>query len=115
MNEIYESTFVALTQYRKTRHGGYGDSGQWASALYFVGIRSGPAGPDKFAAYIHDSRFVSNDLFVGSDGPVNMTVRVEKNTFTLAADPPPTEGHQPFWKIGPELEAAITAGGNRFE
>ena len=30
MNEIYGNTIVALTSYRKTRHGGYGDSGQWA-------------------------------------------------------------------------------------
>ncbi|MBM4034375.1 MAG: hypothetical protein FJ291_21735 [Planctomycetes bacterium] len=115
MNEIADNTFVALTEYRKTRHGGYGDSGQWACPLYFVGMDRGPAQPGKHSAWVHDNRFISNDLFIGATGPVNMTVRIEKNTFTLAAAPPPTEGRQPFFKLGPELEAAIRAGANRFE
>ncbi|MBM4043083.1 MAG: hypothetical protein FJ290_31725 [Planctomycetes bacterium] len=115
MNEIADNTFVALTEYRKTRHGGYGASGQWACPLYFVGMDKGPAEPRKWSAWIHDNRFISNDLFVGATGPVNMTVRIEKNAFTLASAPPPTEGRQPFWKLGPAVEAAIKAGGNRFE
>jgi len=115
MNEIADNTFVALTEYRKTRHGGYGASGQWASAIYLVGMEKGPAEAGKYSAWIHDNRFVSNDLFVGSYRPVNMTVRIEKNTFELATDPPPTETHQPFWRIGPELEAAVKAGGNVFK
>jgi len=115
MNEIAGNTFVALTQHRKTRHGGYGDSGQWAAAIYFVGMNKGPAEPGKYSAWIHHNRFVSNDLFLGSYRPVNMTVRIEKNTFVLATDPPPTESHAPFWRIGPALEAAVRAGGNTFE
>ncbi|HUT37451.1 MAG TPA: hypothetical protein VNE39_28480 [Planctomycetota bacterium] len=115
MNEIADNTFVALTEYRKTRHGGYGASGQWASAIYLVGMTKGSAEQGKYSAWVHDNRFLSNDLFVGAGSPVNMTVRIEKNTFTLATDPPLTEGRQPFWKIGPDLENAVKAGGNRFE
>jgi hypothetical protein len=115
MNEIYSNTFVALTEYRKTRHGGYGDSGQWAAAIYFVGMDKGPAEAGNHSAFIHDNRFESNDLFLGSTSPVNMTVRIEKNTFVLASEPPPTETHAPFRRIGQELEKAVEAGGNVFE
>ena len=33
MNGIHDNTFVALTHYQQTRHGAYGDSGQWASSI----------------------------------------------------------------------------------
>ncbi len=115
MNEIADNTFVALTEYRKTRHGGYGASGQWACPLYLVGMDKGPAEPGKHSAWVHGNRFLSNDLFIGASSPVNMTVRIENNTFTLVPDPPPTEGRQPFWRIGPDIEKAVKAGGNRFE
>ena len=115
MNEVADNTFVALTEYRKTRRGGYGDAGQWASAIYLVGMDKGPAEPGKHSIWMHGNRFISNDNFIGSQRPVNMTVRIEDNTFILAAEPPPTESHQPFWRIGPQLEAAVKAGGNRFE
>ena len=111
MNEIFGNTFVALTQYRETRHGGYGDSGQWAAAIYFVGMQKGPAEPGNYSAWIHDNRFLTNDLFAGSYEPVNMTIRIEKNSFKLAAEPPPTEGRKPFWRLGPALEEAIRAPG----
>jgi len=42
-------------------------------------------------------------------------VRIENNTFTLATQPPPTEGHRPFQRIGPALERVIRAGGNSFQ
>ena len=113
-NEVYSNTFVALTQYRRTRHGGYGRSGQWASAIYLVGMTRGAAAQGKHAIFIHDNRFVSNDLFVGAQRPVTMTVRIESNTFTLAKSPPPVEGRQPFRRIGPALEAAIERGRNSF-
>ncbi len=115
MNEVAGNTFVALTEYRKTRHGGYGDSGQWAAAIYFVAMDKGPADPGKWSAWIHHNRFVSNDIFIGSHRPVNMTVRIEKNTFVLATDPPPTDTHAPFWRVGPLLETAVKAGRNTFE
>jgi len=115
MNEIHGNTFIALTTYPRTRHGGYGRSGQWASAIYLVGMQKGPAEQGRYAAWIHDNRFVSNDLFVGSYRPVNMTVRIEKNTFALARAPAPTQTHSAFWRIGPQLEARVKAGGNTFE
>ena len=117
MNEVYGNTIVALTTYAKTRHGGYGTSGQWASAIYFVGMTHGPAEQGKYSIWIHDNKFISNDLFASTDdrGGVNMTVRIEKNTFELAQDPPPTDGHKPFQNLGPELEASIKAGNNTFQ
>ena len=115
MNEVYGNTFVALTEYRRTRHGGYGDSGQWASSIYFVGMKSGPAEEGKHSIYVHDNRFLSNDLFVSSGAPVNMTVRVERNTFVLATQPPPTAGHKPFRGLGAALTQAIRSGGNVFQ
>jgi hypothetical protein len=54
-------------------------------------------------------------MSAGSRGGVPNTVRVERNTFTLAADPPPTEGHAPFRNLGPDLEAAVMSGANTFE
>lgn len=116
MNEVWGNTVVALTEYRKSRHGPYGKAGEWAAALYFVGMtRRGPARPGAYAAWVHDNRFVSNDIFAGANGPVNMTVRIENNAFTLATEPSPTETHAPFWRIGPALQRAIIAGKNRLE
>jgi len=114
LNEVYDNTFVALTTYRETRHGGYGRSGQWAAAIYLVGMAHGPARPDAYAILIRNNRFISNDLFVSASQPVNMTVRIEGNRFALANDPPPTEGRTPFRRIGESLEAAVKAGGNVF-
>ena len=115
MNQVYDNTFVALTTYGKARHGGYGRSGEWASAMYLVGMDQGPAEPGRWAASIVGNRFISNDAFVGSEGPVTATVRIEGNTFRVAGDPPPTEGRAPFWGHGADLEATLKAGGNTFE
>jgi hypothetical protein len=97
MNEVWNNTIIALTEYKQTRIGGYGTSGQWASAIYFVGMKNGPAEAGKYSAYVHDNKFISNHLFVSSGEPVNMTIRIEKNTFTLAQDPPPapSASHRP--------------------
>ncbi len=67
MNEIFGNTFIGITTYRQPRHGGYGDTGQWATAIMFVGMDKGPAEPGKYAAYIHDNTFFSNDLFLNSN------------------------------------------------
>lgn len=109
MNEIYDNDIVALTHYRRERFGGYGNSGQWASAIHFVGMTHGPAPAGKYSAYIHDNRFVTNHLFASSGRPVTQTVRIEKNTFTLAKDPPPTPAKTRFRRLG-ELERAVRAG-----
>ena len=114
MNEIHDNDIVALTHYRAARIGGYGDAGQWASAIHFVGMTHGTAAGGKYSAYIHDNRFVTNHLFVSSSRPVTQTVRIEKNRFTLAADPPPVVAKTRFRRIGP-LRPLIEAGGNTFK
>jgi len=114
MNQVYENTFVALTEYSKTRHGGYGDSGQWASTIHFVGMNQGTARQDRYSIFIHDNRFIGNDLFVSSNKRVNMTVRIERNTFIVTAKPPPTEGRKNFRNIGASLGNRIKKGGNHY-
>jgi hypothetical protein len=114
MNEVYENTFVALTEYRKAHHGPYGASGQWAAAVYLVAMVNDPADPGKHAVLVRDNQFISNDVFIAATREVNMTLRIENNTFRLAADPPPTEGHGRFRNIGPALQKAIECGGNAF-
>lgn len=117
MNEVYRNTFIALTEYEKTHHGGYGASGQWASAVYFVGMTKGPAEEGKYSICLHDNTFISNHLFVsaGWRQEVSMTVRVEDNVFRLAKEPKPAQGHQPFRGIGERLISGIKEGGNTFE
>jgi hypothetical protein len=107
MNEVHDNVFVALTEYTETRHGGYGDSGQWASAIHFVGMDKGEAQQRMYSILIHDNRFISNDLFASSGGPVNMTVRIEENVFTLSDELPPTEKREDFRRLGALLEAQI--------
>jgi hypothetical protein len=109
MNEVFDNTIIALTEYSETQHGPYGESGQWAASIYFVGMDSGAASGDNYSVYIHDNEFTSNDLFVASGSAPNMTIRIENNTFTLADDPPPTTDRTDFRNIGAELEAAIEA------
>ena len=113
MNEIHDNDIVALTHYRTERIGGYGNSGQWASAIHFVGMTHGRAPAGKYSVYIHDNRFVTNHLFVSSSRPVTQTVRIEKNRFTLAKDPPPVQAGTRLRKLGP-LQRLIETGGNTF-
>ena len=71
----------------------------------------------KYAIWIHDNQFYSNHLFASTGsgrGGVNMTIRIEKNTFTLARDPAPVAGHAAFRNLGAQMEQRIKAGGNRF-
>ena len=113
MNQINNNDIVALTYYRTERIGGYGNSGQWASAIHLVGMKNGKAPRGKYSAYIHDNRFVTNHLFVSSSHPVTQTVRIEKNRFSLAKDPSPVPAKTRFRKTGP-LQQLIEAGGNTF-
>ena len=78
-------------------------------------MQNGPADEGKYSAYIHDNTFVSNDLFVGSTAPVDMTVRFEGNTFRLADSPSPTDGRVDFRRLGEAFETVIAAGGNQYE
>jgi len=115
MNEVYGNEFIGLTHYRQTRHGDYGDSGEWATAIMFISMKQGPAEPGKYSAYIHDNRFVSNDLFLNGSTPVNMTIRLENNTFTLAETPFSTDRQSRFRVVGPALEKEAASGGNVFK
>jgi len=112
-NEVFDNTFIALTEYADTHHAPYGEPAQWASSIYFVDMTAGPAASGGYSVYIHGNRFYSNDLFVSAGTVPDMTIRIEDNTFTLATDPPPTNGRMAFQNIG-ALEAAILAGGNVF-
>jgi len=114
MNEIYDNDIVALTWYRTARIGGYGKSGQWASALHFVGMTRGPAPAGTYSAYIHDNRFVTNHLYVSASSKVTQTVRVERNRFRLAKDPPPMPATSRLRGLGP-AEKIVRAGRNVFE
>ena len=115
MNEVYDNQFVALTEYAKTRHGGYGDSGQWASTIHLVGMDKGQAQKDMYSVYIHDNHFISNDLFTSAGKPVNMTVLIKNNKFMLSEEPPVTEERRDFRNIGDSVEEEIKTGGNVFE
>jgi len=87
MNEIYDNTFIGITNYKKTRHGDYGDTGEWATSLMFIWMKYGPAKPGKYSAYIHNNQFFTNDLFLNTGVEVNMTLRIENNTFNLLKKP----------------------------
>jgi len=113
MNEVYNNTIVAITKYAKTRHGGYGASGQWASAVFFVGMTGGPAEKGKHSIYIHGNRFISNHLFISASREPNMTIRVERNAFELMDDP--VAAKAVYRKIPAAMRKAIEAGGNTFE
>jgi hypothetical protein len=113
-NEVYGNTFIALTRYETAdiRHGDYGSTGNWASAVMFVGMDRGAAPQGKHSIHIHDNTFISNDLFMNSYTDVNMTVRVENNTFQLVGAPHTTERTSRFRELGMALEAVVGEGGN---
>lgn len=115
MNEVFNNTFVALTEYKKTRHGPYGDSGQWASAIYFVGMTKGPAKKGRYSIFCHNNTFISNHLFISSGQKVNMTIRIEENLFKLAKKPPPARGRQLFRGVGDALVLSIKRGKNSYK
>ncbi len=105
MNEIYNNTFIGITTYKKTRHGEYGDSGEWATAVMFVMMNKGAADPGKYSAYLHDNQFFSNDLFINSYTEINMNIKLEDNTFTLLTNPFATEREDRIRMVGDEYEA----------
>ncbi|MFC1614271.1 fibronectin type III domain-containing protein [Gemmatimonadota bacterium] len=114
MNEVYNNRFIGITHYNKTRHGDYGDSGKWATAVMFVGMNRGPAETGKYSVYVHDNQFESNDLFLNSYVEIDMNVRIENNTFTLRESPLVTERTSRMRNLGPALEKSVLESGNTF-
>jgi hypothetical protein len=115
-NEVYGNTFIALTKYETGDiwHGGYGDTGNWASPIMLVSMDKGAAPTGQYSIYVHDNQFVSNDLFINSYTDVNMTVRVENNSFELVGAPHTIARESRLRLLGATLEAAVLAGGNTF-
>ncbi|MFC1614270.1 hypothetical protein ACFL5K_03130 [Gemmatimonadota bacterium] len=117
MNEVYHNTFIAFTEYDDNDiwHGGYGNTGNWASTIMFIGMDRGPASSGKYSIDVHDNDFISNDLFLNSSTEVNMTVRIENNSFKLAGAPHSTDRDNRIRAVGAALEnAVINTGGNQF-
>jgi len=113
MNQVYNNKFVALTEYSQTRHGDYGDSGQWASTIMFIDMTHGlSTGEGKYSIYIHNNQFVSNDLFFNGSAEVNMTVPLEDNVFTLVDTPLLTVRESRFRAVGSALEKKVKAARN---
>lgn len=115
-NEVYGNTFIAITKYEDGDiwHGGYGSTGNWASAIMLINMNNGPAPQGQYSIYVHDNTFISNDLFLNSSTDVDMTVRVENNTFNLAGAPHTIERASRLRAIGTALEASVLAGNNQF-
>ncbi len=114
MNEIYDNTFIGITNYKEVWHGDYGDTGDWATAVMLIGMDQGPADTGKYSAYIHDNEFFSNDLFFNSEGVVNMTIRMENNLFTLLNEPFTIERSNRIHEVGEWFEKEIRASNNVF-
>ncbi|MCD6498555.1 MAG: fibronectin type III domain-containing protein [Deltaproteobacteria bacterium] len=112
-NDVYDNTFVALTWYDTPRHGGYGDSGQWASPIYLVHMNQGPADSGGYSIFVHDNEFFTNDLYVSADLEPDMTIRIEGNTFTLVDTPSPMTEDSRFRRITATMQSAIE-GANTF-
>jgi len=111
LNEIYNNKIVAHTTYRQTHHGPYGESGEWASAIYFVGMNN-VSDPEMFSAYIHDNEFISNDLFISGDIEATHIVRIEDNVFRLGTEP--TDDYAIFRTIPAEMQDRVLNGNNTF-
>ena len=114
MNEIYGNTFIGITHYREVWHGEYGNTGDWATAVMLIGMDRGPAEPGKYAAYIHDNQFFSNDLFFNSGWDVDMTIWLEDNTFTLLKEPFAIDRHNRIHDVGESFEEMIRESRNTF-
>lgn len=115
MNEIYNNTFIGITTYKNTRHGDYGDSGEWATAVMFVGMNKGPADPGNYSAFIHDNKFYSNDLFLNSYTNINMDIKLERNAFYILKEPFTTERDNRIRSVGAPFEKQVRETNKWFE
>lgn len=114
MNEIYDNTFIGITHYKEVWHGDYGNTGDWATAIMLIGMDRGPADPGKYSAYVHDNQFFSNDLFFNSGWKVNMTIKLEDNTFTLLKEPFAIDRDSRIFDVGEAFEKEVRASKNTF-
>jgi len=114
MNEIYDNTFIGITHYKEVWHGDYGNTGDWATAIMLIGMDRGPADPGKYTAYVHDNQFFSNDLFFNSGWKVDMTIKMEDNTFTLLKEPFAIDRDKRIFDVGVAFEKEIQASKNTF-
>ena len=114
MNEIFGNTFTGITQYRQVRHGDYGDTGQWATAIMMIGMRRGASPPGTWPAWVHDNTFRSNDLFINSSGEASMDVRIEDNRFVLLDTPHAVARESRLRNLSPALLEAVIGGNNDF-
>ncbi len=114
MNEIYGNTFIGITHYKEVWHGDYGNTGDWATAIMMIGMDRGPADPGKYTAYVHDNQFFSNDLFFNSGWEVDMTIKLENNTFTLLKEPFAIDRESRIFDVGEAFEKEVRASKNTF-
>jgi len=114
MNEIYGNTFIGITHYKEVWHGDYGNTGDWATAVMLIGMTGGLADPGKYTAYVHDNQFFSNDLFFNSGWEVDMTIKLEDNTFTLLKEPFAIDRESRIFDVGKGFEKEIRASKNTF-
>ncbi len=114
MNEIYDNTFIGITHYKDVWKGDYGDTGDWATAIMLIAMTKGPAEAGKYSAYVHDNEFFSNDLFFNSGWNINMTIKVEGNTFTLLKEPFTTVRTSRIFDVGLDFEQQIRSSDNVF-
>ena len=114
MNEIYGNTFIGITHYKEVWHGDYGNTGDWATAVMLIGMTGGPADTGKYTAYIHNNQFFSNDLFFNSGWEVDMTIKLEDNTFTLLKEPFAIERDSRIFDVGEAFEKEVRASKNTF-
>ncbi len=115
MNEIFGNTFIGITTYREPRHGGYGDTGQWATAIMFVGMDKGPAENGKYTAYIHNNRFFSNDLFLNSHSAINMDIKIENNIFEVMDKPFEIYRENRIRNVGKAFEKLLRESDNSYK
>jgi len=79
-----------------------------------IGMDRGPADPGKYTAYVHDNQFFSNDLFFNSGWKVDMTIKMEDNTFTLLKEPFAIDRDKRIFDVGVAFEKEIQASKNTF-
>jgi hypothetical protein len=114
MNEIYNNTFIGITNYKTVWHGDYGDTGDWATSIMLIAMNKGPAEKGKYSAFVHDNQFYSNDLFFNSGWKINMTIKLEDNVFTLLKKPFSIERDSRIFDVGEKFEKLVRESKNTF-